>query len=95
MNELLLIILLFITPILLLASYLMVFNNGDFFKIFVTHTVVLLIYVILITLILGFLGLQGGYGLRTIFAVIFAMTCHVILGFAHACYITFKQQPVK
>ncbi len=96
MNDFLLIILLFVAPILWFFSYIMVLNSEYFFKIFVIHTIILLSYLLFITQSSQFFGLQGGYGLGTMFVTLVVIALHTILGFAHACYITFKkQQPVK
>lgn len=84
-------ILLFISPFLLLATYLMTIKCKSFWKIFTIHSIVFLIYMIFISNYSKLLTGHDGYGLRQIGLGIVFIIGHIIIGFIHGIYIRLKK----
>jgi hypothetical protein len=76
---------------MLLATYLMTARSKSFWKIFTAHTIVFLIYM---TFVINYSKLLVGhdeYGLGQLSLGILFIVGHIIIGFAHGLYITFKR----
>ena len=89
------IIILFVTPFLLLSTYLMTARRKSFWKIFIAHTIVFAIYM---TFIINYSKLLTGYdeyGLGQLGLGILFVFIHIIIGFAHGLYITLKKKNIK
>ena len=87
-----LLILLLISPFLLLATYLMTTKSKSFWKIFIVHTIVFVIYM---TFVFNYSKLLTGhdeYGLGQIGLGILFIVGHILIGFAHGLYMKFKRQ---
>lgn len=84
-------ILLFISPFLLLATYLITIKSKSFWKIFTIHSIVFLIYMIFISNYSKLLTGHDAYGLRQIGLGIVFIIGHIIIGFIHGIYIRLKK----
>ena len=90
-----LIILLFTSPLLLLASYLMTAKRKSLRKNIVVHTLVLIAYM---TLVINFSKLLTGhdeYGIRQLGLGILFIIGHLIVGFIHGLFISFKRRQLN
>lgn len=88
-------ILFLISPLLLLATYLMTAKSQSFWKIFAAHTIVFVIYM---TFVLNYSTLMTGhdeYGLEQIGLGILFITAHILIGFAHGLYLLIKTRKQK
>ena len=86
------IILLFVTPFLLLSTYLMTAKRKSFWKIFTAHTIVFATYM---TFVINYSKLLTGhdeYGIGQLGLGILFVIIHIIIGFAHGLYITLKRK---
>lgn len=89
------IILLFASPFLLLATYLMTAKSKSFWKIFIAHTITFVVYM---TFVINYSKLFTGhdeYGIGQIGLGIFFIIGHIIIGFAHGLYITHKRRQTE
>jgi len=89
------IILLFVTPFLLLSTYLMTIRQKSFRRIFIAHTIAFLVYM---TFVINYSKLLTGhdeYGLGQLGLAILFITIHIIIGFIHGLYITLKKKKIK
>ena len=81
-----------ISPLLLLATYIMTARTKSFKKIFIVHTIVFLLYM---TFVINYSKLLTGhdeYGLGQIGLAITFIVIHVIIGFIHGLYLTYKNK---
>ena len=79
-------ILLLVSPLLLLATYLMTARSKSFWKIFAAHTVTFVIYM---TFVINYSKLLTGhdeYGLGKLGLGILFIIGHIIIGFAHGLF---------
>jgi hypothetical protein len=78
------------SPFLLLATYIMTARTKSFWKIFIAHTIVFLLYM---TVVINYSKLLTGhdeYGLGQIGLGITFIVIHIIAGFLHGLYLTYK-----
>ena len=88
-------ILLLASPLLLLATYLITAKRKSFWKIFMVHSLVLLTYM---TFVINYSKLLTGhdeYGLGQLGLGIIFIIGHIIIGFAHGLFITFKRRQTQ
>jgi hypothetical protein len=79
-----------ISPILLIATYILTSKNKSFKKIFLVHTSVLVVYM---TIILNYSKILTGhdeYGLGQFALGITCIVIHIIIGFLHGLYLHYK-----
>ena len=84
-------ILLLASPLLLLATYLMLAKQKSFWKIFTIHTLVFIIYM---TFVVNYSKLITGhdeYGLGQLGLGVLFIIGHVIIGFGHGLIITLRK----
>jgi len=89
------IILLFLSPFLLLSSYLMIAKTQSFWKIFIAHTIVFAVYM---TIVINYSTIITGhdeYGLGQIGIGIAFIIIHIIIGFTHGLYLTLKSRKLS
>ena len=89
------IILLIASPFLWLATLLILTEAKTFWKVFLIHTSVFIIYM---TFVLNYSTLLTGhdeYGLGQIGLTIFFIITHIIVGFIHGLYRTFKKRYIR
>lgn len=83
-----LLILLFISPLLLLATYIMTINMESFWKICIAHTIVFIAYM---TLLMNYSKLlitaHDEYGLGQLALGFTIVIVHIIIGFIHGLYL--------
>lgn len=93
--EIVFIIVLFMSPFLLLSTYLMTARPKSFWKIFIAHTIAFAIYM---TFVINYSKLLTGhdeYGLGQIVLGILFVITHIIIGFVHGLYITLNKKIIK
>jgi predicted permease len=83
-----LVILLFSSPFLLLATYLLTAKSKSFWKIFTAHTIALIIYMTFVVKYSKLLLVHDEYGLGQLGLGILFIIGHIIIGFTHGLYIT-------
>lgn len=85
-------ILLFVSPFLLVATYLMTAKSKSFWKIFTAHTIAFVVY---LTFVINYSKLVTGhdeYGLGQLGLGILFIISHIIIGFAHGLFIGLKKR---
>lgn len=83
-------ILLLASPLMLLATYLMLAKRKSFWKIFTVHTLVIITYM---TFVINYSKLLTGhdeYGLGKLGLGILFIIGHIIIGFAHGLLVALK-----
>ena len=83
-----------ISPFLLLATYILIAKTKSFKKIFIAHTIVFLVYM---TFVINYSKLLTGhdeYGLGQLGLGITFIVIHVIVGFLHGLFLTYKNKKV-
>ena len=85
-------ILLFASPLLLIATYLMLAKRKSFWKIFAVHTLVLFAYMTLVVTYSKLLTRHDEYGLGQLGLGILFIIGHIIIGFAHGLFVTLKRR---
>lgn len=90
--EYIFIILLFISPFLLLATYLLIAMNKSFWKIFIAHTITFLIYMTFVNFYSIIVTGHDEYGLGKIGLALIFIIGHIIIGFLHGLFIKYKTQ---
>ena len=85
-------LLIFILPFLLLATYLMTAKAKSFKRIFLAHTITFLVYMAFVINYSRLLTGHDEYGLGQIGLGIAFISAHIIIGFVHGVYITYKNK---
>ncbi len=88
-------ILLLASPLLLLATYLMLAKRKSFWKIFTVHTIAFIVYM---TFVINYSKLLTGhdeYGLGQLGLGILFIVGHIIIGFAHGLFVTLKRRQIQ
>jgi hypothetical protein len=88
--------LLFFSPLLLLATYIMTVRRKTFLKTVTIHAMVFITYIVF-TINYSKILFPGHdeYGLGPIVLGALFITSHVIIGFVHGLYITIKRRQTK
>jgi hypothetical protein len=89
---LLFIILLFASPFLLLATYLMTAKSKSFWKIFVAHSIVFMVYMAFVINYSKLLTGHDEYGLGQLGLALAFIIGHIIIGFVLGLYMTIKNR---
>lgn len=85
-------VLILASPLILLATYLMLAKQKSFWKIFTIHTIVLVAYMTFVANYSKLLTGHDEYELGQLALGIFLITGHVIIGFAHGLFVTLKRR---
>lgn len=85
-------ILLLASPLLLLATYLMLAKRKSFWKIFAVHKLVLIAYMTFVVTYSKLLTGHDEYGLGQLGLGILFIIGHIIIGFAHGLFVTLKRR---
>lgn len=88
-------ILLLASPLLLLATYLMLAKRKSFWKIFTVHILVFITYMIFVVNYSKLLTGHDEYGLGQLGLGILFIIGHIIIGFAHGLFVTLKRRQVQ
>src|ERR1700740_455855 len=83
-------ILLLVSPFLLFATYIMTAKSKSFWKIFTAHTIVFIMYMILVINYSTLLTGHDEYGLGQLGLGILFIIIHIIIGFAYGLFIILK-----
>jgi hypothetical protein len=83
-----------ISPFLLFATWVMTAKSKSFKKIFIAHTIVLLLYMFFVINYSKLLIGHDEYGLGQIGLAITFIVIHIIIGFAHGLYLTYKNKRI-
>lgn len=83
-----------ISPFLLLATYIFTARTKSFKKIFIAHTIVFLIYMAFVLNYSKLLTGHDEYGLGQLGLGITFIVIHIIVGFVHGLFLTFKNRKV-
>jgi len=81
-----------ISPFLLFATWIMTAKSKSFKKIFIAHTIVLLLYMSFVINYSKLLTGHDEYGLGQIGLAIMFIIIHIIIGFAHGIFLTYKSK---
>lgn len=79
-------ILLLLSPLLLLITYLILGSRKDFWKIFIIHSCVLISYLSITVFFSKLLIGHDEYGLKQLGLIIILVVFHIIIGFIHSIY---------
>jgi uncharacterized membrane protein YhaH (DUF805 family) len=85
-------ILLLASPLLLLATYLMLAKRKSFWKIFTVHTLVFIAYMTFVANYSKLLTGHDEYGLGQLGLGILFIILHIIIGFVHGLFVTLKRR---
>ncbi len=88
-------ILLMVSPFLLLATYLMTAKSKSFWKIFIAHTIIFILYMNFVINYSTLLTGHDEYGLGQLGLGILFIIGHIIIGFAHGLFITLKRRQTQ
>jgi Na+-transporting NADH:ubiquinone oxidoreductase subunit NqrD len=86
------IIVLIISPFLWLATFLMTSQSKSFKKIFLSHCIVMALYLTFLISYSHIITGQDPYGLGQMMLLILAIVLHIVIGFIHGLYVRKKMR---
>lgn len=82
-------------PFLIAATYVMTLRTKSFKKIFITHTILFITYMIFVINYSKLITGHDEYGLRQFGLGILFIIIHIVLGFIHGIHLTIKNRKVQ
>jgi len=81
-----------ISPFLLLTTYIMTAKQKSFKKIFITHSVVFITYILFVIYYSKLITGHDEYGLGQLGLGISLIVIHIIVGFIHGLFLNYKSK---